>query len=503
MVEPDDRLSLRNNPNVTSKIGDEQINFSFRVQKYSRGSIGLFSRNQDRVIMITNIAFYNIDGTEIKRRIKLEDLYGITVSTTSNQFIVHGKSNEYDYLYISQDKKTIIKALQSSYKAKEGNDLLFCKKAERDISKFVISKKEATKNPYLKRINESELSSIQEYIDSQDTSPSGGDDFVNVESQPKPAAQSSKVAQASTPMKVSSNKGKGIPPPPPPPPPPPKVAPIAPSKPSSSKPVDLAAELEAKKSNLQHVEVKDYVSPALKSPEEGGGQATGNSMMAMIMAQRNQMKKVGGTGAPKPNASTASKPAVTRPPGRASAFPTPSMNNPPSTKPAAAPNMQKRGSAFPAAATGIPPKPATSTGPKPGGVSKPTTSTAPKFPAAAKPPTSTGGAKPPISTGGSGGFAAKMAALQARMAGGGGGSSSTSSSTPASTGPSKPIVELCEGNTKRMDIGKLIGNLEKEKKKTSAKSSGLSKVTPVKVVEGKGKGIPPPPPPPPPPPKVK
>jgi len=498
MVEPDDRLSLKNNSSITGKIGNEQINFSFRVQKYSRGSIGLFSRNQDRIIMITDLAFYNLDGSEIKRRIKLEDLYGITVSTLSNQFIVHGKSNEYDYLYISTDKKKIIKALQSSYKAKEGNDLLFCKKAERDISKFVISKKEATKNPYLKRINEAELSSIQEYIDSQDTSSSGGDDFANVDSQPKPAASSSKVQQASTPMKVTSNKGKGIPPPPPPPPPqppPPKVAPSAASKSSSSKPVDLAAELAAKKNNLQHVEVKDYVSPALKSPEEGGGAAaTGNSMMAMIMAQRNQMKKVGGAGAPKPNTSTASKPAVTRPPGRASAFP-PAMNNPPATKPAAAaPNMQKRGSAFPAA-TGVPPKPATSTGPKPGGVSKPTTS-------GSKPPTSTGGAKPPISTGGGGGFAAKMAALQARMAGGGGGgSSSTSSSTPASTGPAKPIVELCEGNTKRMDIGKLIGNLEKEKKKTSAKSSGLSKVTPVKVVEGKGKGIPPPPPPPPPPPK--
>ena len=503
MVEPDDRLSLKNNSSITGKIGDEQINFSFRVQKYSRGSISIFSRNQDRIIMITDKAFYNLDGNEIKRRIKLEDLYGITVSTLSNQFIIHGKSNEYDYLYISQDKKKIIKALQSSYKAKEGNDLLFCKKAEKDINKYVIPKKEATKNPYLKRINEAELSSIQEYIDSQDTSPSGGDDFVNVDSQPKQAASSSKVQQASTPMKVTSNKGKGIPPPPPPPPPPPKVAPTGPSKSSSSKPVDLAAELEAKKSNLQHVEVKDYVSPALKSPEEGGGQATGNSMMAMIMAQRNQMKKVGGTGAPTSNASTASKPAVTRPPGRASAFPTPSMNNHPATKPAAAPNMQKRGSAFPAAVTGGAPKPATSTGPRPGGVSKPTTSAAPRNPAAAKPPTSTGGAKPPISTGGSGGFAAKMAALQARMAGGGGGSSSTSSSTPASTGPSKPIVELCEGNTKRMDIGKLIGNLEKEKKKTSAKSSGLSKVTPVKVVEGKGKGIPPPPPPPPPPPKVK
>ena len=42
-------------------------------------------------------------------------------------------------------------------------------------------------------------------------------------------------------------------------------------KASSSKPVDLAAELEAKKSNLSHIEVKDYVSPALQNPEEGGG----------------------------------------------------------------------------------------------------------------------------------------------------------------------------------------------------------------------------------------
>lgn len=105
MVEPDDRLSLKNNSSITGKIGDEQINFSFRVQKYSRGSISIFSRNQDRIIMITDKAFYNLDGNEIKRRIKLEDLYGITVSTLSNQFIIHGKSNEYDYLYISQDKK--------------------------------------------------------------------------------------------------------------------------------------------------------------------------------------------------------------------------------------------------------------------------------------------------------------------------------------------------------------------------------------------------------------
>ena len=180
MVEPDDTLALKSNTSITSKIGDEKIYFSYKVQKYFKG---LFERNQDRIIMITNKAFYLLNEMEIKRRIKFEDLYGITVSTLSNQFIIHGRSNEYDYLFISPDKKKIIKALQSSYKAKEGKDLLFCQKSEKDINKYVIQKKEATKNPYIKRINEAELSSIQEYIKSQDPPLSRGDDFVNAPSE--------------------------------------------------------------------------------------------------------------------------------------------------------------------------------------------------------------------------------------------------------------------------------------------------------------------------------
>jgi serum/glucocorticoid-regulated kinase 2 len=159
MVEPDDTLALKNNTTIKEKIGEEKIYFSYKVQKSSRGSISIFDRNQDRIIMITNNAFYLLDGTEIKRRIKLEDLYGITVSKLSNQFIIHGRLNEYDYLFISPDKKKIIKALQSSYKAKEGKDLSFCLKSEKDIYKYVIQKKEASKNPYIKRINEAELSS--------------------------------------------------------------------------------------------------------------------------------------------------------------------------------------------------------------------------------------------------------------------------------------------------------------------------------------------------------
>ena len=114
-----------------------------------------------------------------------------------------------------------------------------------------------------------------------------------------------------------------------------------------------------------------------------------------------------------------------------------------------------------------------------------------------KPPINIGSSKPQTVSGNS--FAARMAALQAKMGGNkGGGSSTTSSNSKLNTNkePSKPIVELCEGNTKRMDINKIIGNLEKEQKK---KETTSSKPVHVKIVSGKGKGIPPPPPPPPPP----
>ena len=113
---------------------------------------------------------------------------------------------------------------------------------------------------------------------------------------------------------------------------------------------------------------------------------------------------------------------------------------------------------------------------------------------------SEGGAKPPMKMGGGGGraggdFNDRMAALRARIMNMDM-SSISSSSTPASATPSKPIVELCEGNTKRMDINKIINNLEKEKKKANKESS---EPVEIKVVSGKGKGIPLPPPPPPPP----
>ena len=67
------------------------------------------------------------------------------------------------------------------------------------------------------------------------------------------------------------------------------------SKKSSSKPIDLASELAMKKKQMKKVEVKEYISPALKKVEQGHieEQQSTNTMMAMLMAQRNKLKKKG------------------------------------------------------------------------------------------------------------------------------------------------------------------------------------------------------------------
>ena len=103
--------------------------------------------------------------------------------------------------------------------------------------------------------------------------------------------------------------------------------------------------------------------------------------------------------------------------------------------------------------------------------------------------------KQPIRTGNN--FADKLAAIQAKMESRGRYLSySTINQDYNINRESKPIVELCQGNTKNIDVKEVIKKLDKDKDKKKKKKEKKVKI---KVICGKGKGIPPCPPPPPPP----
>ena len=157
----EDKLNIENNHIIKGIIGDEKIFFSDRLIKKNAS---FFSKSQDRIIIITNKAVYNFNENDMKRRIRIEDIIGITISRFSDQFIIHGNYNEYDYLLIYGNRKKLIKILQILHVSLTNKDLLFCKKKEKDLSEFMVTKDERNKKTNIFKIDYSELTSIKDYL---------------------------------------------------------------------------------------------------------------------------------------------------------------------------------------------------------------------------------------------------------------------------------------------------------------------------------------------------
>uniref|UniRef100_A0A7S4DVG1 DH domain-containing protein n=1 Tax=Lotharella globosa TaxID=91324 RepID=A0A7S4DVG1_9EUKA len=88
---------------------NERVVFADKITKInSRG------RRQERLVAITDKAMYNLsDWIEVKRRVALEKIQRVTVSTTSTEFVVHVPS-EYDYWFDSPIRTAVIDALRKN-----------------------------------------------------------------------------------------------------------------------------------------------------------------------------------------------------------------------------------------------------------------------------------------------------------------------------------------------------------------------------------------------------
>jgi len=164
-IDLDDNLDLENSQFVNNLIGKEIIYFSDFITKIQISK--LFNQTQERIFLITNMSLYILKGNKLRRRIKIEDITAITISSKNDQFIIHGNAAEYDLLFSSPKRKEIITILEYLCLIISDKDLLFCEKNEEDLEKFAVSKKERKKNPVLNKINSDELIPISIYINSK------------------------------------------------------------------------------------------------------------------------------------------------------------------------------------------------------------------------------------------------------------------------------------------------------------------------------------------------
>ena len=136
-----DFLNLAQNYSVISNITrDEEIQFSDKINKINK-----YFWPQERNIIVTNKAIYNLKKFTLKRRIDLKILLGITISTSSEEFVIHCKDIDYDYHYSSPRRKMIIEIIAKNYEILSNEELQLFEIPDKSLKEYVTSKEEKEK----------------------------------------------------------------------------------------------------------------------------------------------------------------------------------------------------------------------------------------------------------------------------------------------------------------------------------------------------------------------
>mmetsp|Transcript_8359 Transcript_8359/g.8663 ORF Transcript_8359/g.8663 Transcript_8359/m.8663 type:complete len:485 (+) Transcript_8359:33-1487(+) len=157
-TETQDYLKLSNDSDIKKIIRDEKLFYSDIITKINR-----YGMSQERNIVITSKAIYNLKKKELKRRIDLLTLKGISSSKLTEEFVLHGMDLEYDYNYISAKRKIIVKFVAEAYLALKGTDLNFCELEEKSLKNYVTLKTEKKKDLSFSRMPENNLTPIRDY----------------------------------------------------------------------------------------------------------------------------------------------------------------------------------------------------------------------------------------------------------------------------------------------------------------------------------------------------
>ena len=85
-MKEQDLISWADDDNIKKLSENEKIYYSDFISKISR-----FGLNQERVILLTEKHLYYLKNKSINLKIPYSDIFGITLSKTTNEFILHFK----------------------------------------------------------------------------------------------------------------------------------------------------------------------------------------------------------------------------------------------------------------------------------------------------------------------------------------------------------------------------------------------------------------------------
>ena len=136
-----DFLNIKEDNQILSLLKSEKVYYSDVITK-----INHYGLSQERSIILTDTALYNMKKKEMKRRIPYKEILGISFSNISNEFVIHGNNSQYDYHYNSQDKNLIISLIIYLYDEQNNSQIKLCEISEKSLKNFVTRKKEKQKD---------------------------------------------------------------------------------------------------------------------------------------------------------------------------------------------------------------------------------------------------------------------------------------------------------------------------------------------------------------------
>lgn len=154
-----DYLQFSGDKGIKSIVRDEQILFTDKLIKINR-----YGFSQERNIMITNKGLYNLKKKSLKRRIDIAAIRGITITKITDEFVIHGNDDEYDYDYVSNRRKKIIELISKSYYELNKSELKLCELDQKSLKTVVTSKKEKKKDANFSRMPTTNIISVSTYI---------------------------------------------------------------------------------------------------------------------------------------------------------------------------------------------------------------------------------------------------------------------------------------------------------------------------------------------------
>lgn len=154
-----DYLAFNDDKSIRAIIKDEILLFSDKIIKINR-----YNMSQDRLIVITSKAIYNLKKKDLKRRIELSKIKGISMTKITDEFVIHGNDIEYDYDYVSSKRRNILEVLGPAYQKENQKQLMLCLMEHKTLKNIVTLKTEKKKDSSFSRMPNSNLITVEEYL---------------------------------------------------------------------------------------------------------------------------------------------------------------------------------------------------------------------------------------------------------------------------------------------------------------------------------------------------